>query len=96
MNYLPDFKDGAQLALGFLPLSFLSHFGEPAIIISLVNVAIVAALRFYDVRVRSTKRRYQIEVQARERFELERLRLELAAAKDKQPSGARRRDPPRF
>lgn len=96
MNYLPDFKDGAQLALGFLPLSFLSHFGEPAIIISLVNVAIVAVMRFYDLRMRSAERRYQIEVQARERLELERLRIELAAATDTRPSGARRLDPPRF
>ena len=62
-------KDGAQLALGITPLALLSEHGLTALGLSLLNVAVLAAIRVYDVRLRS-----------RERMELARLRLELEAA----------------
>ena len=59
-------KDGFHLAAGFSPLAFLSAFGSPAIIVSSINILVVAALRVLEMRMRS-----------RARLELERLRLEL-------------------
>ena len=69
--YLPDLvKDGGVLAVGFGPLAFLGQFGTPAVLIALLNIMVFGALRFYDIRLCS-----------RERFELQRLKLELEAAK---------------
>jgi hypothetical protein len=63
-------KDGAQLALGLSPLTLLSDHGLTALGLSLLNVAVLAAIRVYDARLRSCERR-----------ELARLRLELEAAR---------------
>lgn len=69
MYYLQDLvKDGGVLAVGFGPLAFLGQFGTPAVLVSLLNIIVFASLRLYDIRVRS-----------RERTELARLKLELAA-----------------
>jgi len=71
MHYLPDLaKDGGLLAVGFGPLAFLNQFGTPAVLISLLNIIVFGLLRFYDIRVRS-----------RERMEMARLKLELAAGR---------------
>ena len=71
MHYLSDLaKDGGALAVGFGPLAFLGQFGTPAVLISLLNIIVVGLLRYYDIRVRS-----------RERMELTRLKLELAASR---------------
>jgi hypothetical protein len=63
-------KDGAQLALGLSPLTLLSGHGLTALGLSLLNVAVLAAIRVYDARLRS-----------RERLEMARLRLQLEAAR---------------
>jgi hypothetical protein len=71
MHYIHDLaKDGGVLAVSFGPLAFLGSFGTPAVLISLLNLLVVASLRYYDIRVRS-----------RERLELGRLKLELEAAR---------------
>ena len=59
-------KDGVHLVAGFSPLAFFGVFGEPAIMVSVINILVVAALRVLEMRMRS-----------RERMEIERLRLEL-------------------
>jgi hypothetical protein len=61
-------KDSAGLAAGFTPLAFLGQFGTPAVLVSLLNIAVFALLRYLDIRTRS-----------RERLELARLRMELEA-----------------
>lgn len=63
-------RDGAQLALGLSPLTLLSGHGLTALGLSLLNIAVLAAIRIYDVRLRS-----------RERMELQRLKLQLEAEK---------------
>lgn len=63
-------KDLGGLAAGFTPLAFLGQLGTPAALLSLVNILVFGALRLYDIRLR-----------ARERLQLERLKLELEAAK---------------
>jgi hypothetical protein len=58
--------DTAHLALGFAPLSLTAHVGEPALLLSLLNILIVAFLRWREQTIR-----------ARERLALGRLALEL-------------------
>jgi hypothetical protein len=52
----------------------------PAVVISILNILLVAGVRYLDMRMRDKQRRYEIEVRSKERLELERLRVELEVA----------------
>jgi hypothetical protein len=63
--------DTSHLASGLMPLAILSSFGSPAVLVSLLNILIVAGIRYLDLRARERERRYEID-----------RRLELEAARN--------------
>jgi hypothetical protein len=78
---LPDLAvDSTHLAGGLFPLAFLSSLGSPAVLVSLINIAIIGIIRYVDMRARNRARMREIEVRSNERLELQRMKLELEAA----------------